>query len=136
MKNPPLGLRHEATIAIDETLTVPRLPPVLTAMANMPPVFATAYMVGFVEATCIDALAPYLEDDEATVGTRVDMTHTAATPPGLRVTAQVELLSVEKRIMTFHVRCFDDKDDIGEGLHERALITRSRFQARVMAKHV
>jgi len=134
MKNPPLGLIHEASIRIDETLVVPRLPRALSAMADMPPVFATAYMVAFVEATCIDALAPYLEDGEGTVGTHVDLSHVAATPIGMIVTARVELVAADGRKLLFRATCRDEIDLIGEGHHERFVIRPKSFMERVTAK--
>jgi len=134
MNNPPLGLVHEATLHIDETLVVPNLPKALAAMADMPPVFATAYMVAFVEATCIEALAPYLEADEGTVGTQINMSHVAATPIGMSVTARVELVTMERRQLLFRVVCRDAKDMIGEGLHERFIINRPAFMARTESK--
>lgn len=134
MISPPIGLSHKSMITVDETLIVPSLPPVLTAIADMPPVLATAYMVAFVEATCIEALAPYLETGEATVGTSVNIGHTAATPTGLSIAAEVELIAVENRKLLFRVRCTDEIDCIGEGLHERALIDRHRFDIKLNAK--
>jgi len=134
MNNPPLGLVHEATLHIDETLVVPNLPKALAAMADMPPVFATAYMVAFVEATCIEALAPYLEADEGTVGTQINMSHVAATPIGMSVTARVELVTMERRQLLFRAVCRDAKDLIGEGLHERFVINRPVFMARTESK--
>jgi len=134
MKTPPVGLVHEATIHIDETLIVPRLPAALAAMADMPPVFATAYMAAFVEATCIELLKPYLDEDEGTVGTRINMSHSAATPIGMAVTARVELLATEGRMLLFRVMCNDERDMIGEGLHERFVIARGAFTARTEAK--
>jgi len=134
MKNPPIGLVHKATLHIDETLVVPNLPKALTAMADMPPVFATAYMVAFVEATCIEALAPYLDVDEGTVGTHVDISHVAATPVGMTVTARVELVTLEGRKLMFRAVCKDDRDTIGTGLHERFVIKHAPFMARTEAK--
>ena len=65
--------------------------------ADMPPVFATAQMIAFVEWTCVGALAPYLGPHQRTVGTRVEMTHIAATPIGMKVTAEVELVAIDGR---------------------------------------
>ena len=134
MNSPPAGLRHAATLTVDDGLTVPRVSPAFAGFTNMPPVFATAFMVGFIEATCIEALRPYLGEGEGTVGTHVDVSHTAATPVGMRVTAEVELVEVQGRKLRFRVACRDEVDLIGEGFHERALIDRARFVARVAAK--
>lgn len=136
MKSLPSGLKHTSSIAIDEQLTVPRVSAALSAFADMPPVFATAYMVGFIEATCIEALAPFLDAGEATVGTHVDVSHVAATPVGMRVTADVELIEADARKLRFKVICRDDADVICEGFHERSVINRDRFMTRVEAKAV
>jgi fluoroacetyl-CoA thioesterase len=131
---PPAGLRHSQTVMIDAGLTVPQVSSAFGSFQNMPAVFATAYMIGFVEATCIEALKPYLAADQRTVGTHVDMSHQAATPVGMRVTATVELIAVEGRKLRFRVECRDDVDVIGAGFHERAIIDLPKFVARVQAK--
>lgn len=131
-----IGLTHEATLRIDESLTVPRVSDRLEAFQDMPPVFATAFLVGFIEATCIEALAPYLDEGQGTVGTHVDVSHIAATPVGMTVTARVELIALEGRSLRFRVSVRDDRDLIGEGEHARAVIDRERFLARVNGKAV
>jgi fluoroacetyl-CoA thioesterase len=101
---------------------------------EMPPVFATAQMIAFVEWTCVHALAPYLDADQRTVGTRIEMTHTAATPIGMTVTAEIELVEIKDRTFRFKVVCRDEKDPIGEGFHERTVIDNARFMARLARK--
>ena len=130
----PVGLVHRRVLTVDESLTVPRVSPAFTQFADMPPVFATAYMVGFVEATCIDSLAAYLDDNERTVGTHIDMSHSAATPVGMRVTAEVELVAIEGRQLRFRVECHDEREVIGRGVHHRVVIDAPRFTARALAK--
>lgn len=126
------GLTHRATIEVTPELTVPRLP--AFGLADMPPVFATAYMVAFIETTCIAALKPHLAAGQHSVGTHIDVSHLAATPVGMRVTAEVELVFVEGRKLRFKVRCRDDQDLIGEGFHERFVIDVAKFMARLDAK--
>src|SRR5271163_4639675 len=113
------GLRHSATLTVSEALTVPAQARLFDPATDMPPVFATANMIAFVEWTCVAALAPYLGPDQRTVGTRVEMTHTAATPIGMAVTAEIELVEINGRTLRFKVACRDEKDPIGEGFHER-----------------
>ncbi|MGA2636178.1 thioesterase family protein [Methylocella sp.] len=72
------GLRHVQKLQIDQSLTVPAVSPAFTGFADMPPVLATAYMVGFIERACIEALRPHLDEGERTVGTHVDVSHVAA----------------------------------------------------------
>ena len=122
------------TLKVDESLVVPAVSEHFTGFADMPPVFATAFMVGFIEWACIEAIRPHLEPGEHTVGTHVDVSHMAATPVGMNVTAFVELIAAEGRKLVFRVTCRDEKDIIGEGTHERAVINPEKFMARVSAK--
>src|SRR5260221_14375652 len=90
------GLRHSATIRVTEQLAVPASGRLLGATAEMPPVFATAQMIAFVEWTYVAALAHYLAPKQRTVGTRVEMSHSAATPIGMQGNAEVELFDSER----------------------------------------
>lgn len=96
--------------------------------------FATAMMVGFMEQTCIQALRPYLDEGQRTVGTHVDMSHVAATPVGMEVEACIELVEIQGKAVTFKVACRDAAGLIGEGLHRRAIIDLQRFEQRLAAK--
>ena len=115
-------------------MAVPAQARLFSPGSEMPPVFATAQMIAFVEWTCVHALAPYLAPGQRTVGTRVEMIHTAATPIGMRVTAEVELVSIAGRTLRFKVACRDEKEPIGEGFHERTLVENDRFMARLARK--
>lgn len=128
------GLRHSATLTVGEALAVPAQARLFDPATEMPPVLATANMIAFVEWTCVWALAPYLAPGQRTVGTRVDMTHSAATPIGMRVTAEVELIAIDGRALRFRVACRDEREPIGEGFHERTVIDNARFMARLMKK--
>ena len=118
------GVRHTQTILVDQRLTVPAVAEAFTGFAEMPAVFATAFLVGFVEWTCIEALRPYLSPEQRTVGVHVDLSHSAATPVGMRMTADVELISVADRKLRFKVACRDDAEPICEGFHERFVVDR------------
>jgi fluoroacetyl-CoA thioesterase len=83
----------------------------------MPPVFATANMIAFIEWTCVAALAPHLAPHQRTVGTRIEISHSAATPIGMDVTADVELVEIDGRRLRFKVGCRDEAEPIGEGFH-------------------
>ena len=128
------GLTHQASLSVDDSLTVPQVSAHLGAFADMPPVFATAMMVGFIEATCIELMAPHLDQGEHSVGVMVDVSHTAATPVGMGVRAEVKLTEVDGRILTFDVAAFDDAGPIGSGTHKRAVILRDRFLQKVSEK--
>jgi fluoroacetyl-CoA thioesterase len=102
----------------------------------MPPVLATAFLVGFVEWVCVEALHPYLGQGEQTLGTHVDLSHAAPTPVGMHVTAHVELVEIHGRRLRFKVSCRDEVDLVAEGHHERCIVKRLRFDERVAAKRV
>ncbi len=129
-----IGLRHSETLTVGEALSVPAQAKYFDPHTDMPPVFATAQMIAFVEWTCVHALAPYLGPDQRTVGTRVEMTHTAATPIGMTVTAEVELVEIRDRTLRFKVACRDEKDRVGDGFHERTIVDNARFMARLARK--
>jgi fluoroacetyl-CoA thioesterase len=128
------GLAHAETILITDRLIVPEMADYFSNFAAMPPVFATAYLVAFVEWTCVRALADHLLDGEHTVGTHVDLSHTAATPVGMRATASIELVELDGRKLRFKVSCRDERDQIGAGFHERFVIDEARFLAKLTEK--
>lgn len=128
------GLHHVQTLRVEDSLTVPAMTTAFASFADMPPVFATAFMVGFIEWACVEALRPFLSSHERTVGTHVDVSHVAATPVGMTVTADVELVAVQGRKLRFKVSCSDENGLIGEGFHERAVVDHDKFMARVLAK--
>ncbi len=128
------GLRHVQSIHVGESMTVPALSHAFAAFVEMPQVFATAFLVGFIEWVCMEALRPHLEAGERTVGTHIDVSHIAATPVGMTVTAEVELVQIQGRKLQFKVSCRDDVDLIGDGSHERTVIDNAKFVTRVSAK--
>jgi len=128
------GLTHEFSYRVPKEKTVPYVFQEAEPFQTMPPVFATAFMVGLVEWACIDALQKYLEPGEQTVGTAIAVSHTAATPVGFGVKVALRVESVEGRRIRFHVRVEDDAEVIGEGTHERFVIVRERFMAGLEKK--
>jgi fluoroacetyl-CoA thioesterase len=128
------GLRCTRTLTVSEALAVPAASGLFGVSAEMPPVFATANMIAFIEWTCVAALAPYLAQNQRTVGTRVEISHDAATPVGMTVTAAVELLEFDDRRLRFAVQCRDEAETIGKGHHERMVIDYDRFMARLARK--
>ena len=129
------GLSHEFRFTVPPTKTVPHLYPESEPFQAMPRVFATGFMVGLFEWACIELLKPHLDwPREQTVGTHVDFSHTAATPPGLTVTVRVTLERVEGRKLSFSIAADDGVDRISEGTHERYVIDADRFNARVAEK--
>ena len=97
-------------------------------------VFATPMMIALVERTCNESVLPYLEPGQGTVGTLVNVTHTAATPIGMQVWCESELVEVDRRRLVFKVKAFDPCGSIGEGLHERFIIDTEKFAAKAAQK--
>ena len=105
--------------------TVPDLYPESPDFLLIPEVFATSFMVGFLECACIMAIKPHLNwPEEQSVGTYINVGHEAATPPGLKVSARVELISVEERKLIFAIEADDGIDLISKGSHERTVINK------------
>lgn len=129
------GIRHEHRFVVPASKTVPALYPESAEFAAMPEVFATGFLVGFLEWACIKAINPHLDwPKEQTVGTHIDLSHEAGTPPGLEVTARVELTAVEGRRLVFAVEARDERDLISRGTHERFVIDKARFDAKMRDK--
>jgi fluoroacetyl-CoA thioesterase len=129
------GITYEHRFVVPSSKTVPALYPEAEEFLAMPEVFATGFLVGFLEWACIKAINPYLDwPAEQTVGTHVDVSHEAATPPGLEVTAKVELIEVSGRKLVFAVEAHDGVEIISRGRHERFVIVRERFDAKLMTK--
>ena len=129
------GLTHRFQLRIPPTKTVPHLYPESQMFREMPEVFATGYLIGLVEWACIEALRPHLDwPREQSVGTHVNLSHLAATPPGLTVTVEVRLDRVDGRKLSFSITAHDEVDKISEGTHERIVIDSVRFTARVAEK--
>ncbi len=129
------GLSGEFAFVAPPNKTVPHLYPESPEFQAMPEVFATGFMVGLIEWTCIRVLKPHLDwPREQSVGTHVDLSHTAATPPGFTVTVRVRLERMEGRKLTFAVEAHDGVDPICQGTHERFVIDAAKFNARVAEK--
>jgi fluoroacetyl-CoA thioesterase len=128
------GLEHTFSFRVTREKTVPFVYPESDLFREMPEVFATAFMVGFMEWACMEALRPYLDEGERTLGTMINVTHQAATPPGMEVTARVTCLEVDGKRTVWEIEAFDEAELIGKGTHERFTVNHDRFVAKVTAK--
>lgn len=97
-------------------------------------VFSTPSMVALLEKTALLSVAPYLEEGQSTVGTAINVTHISATPEGMLVCADSEVIEVDRRRIVFKVKAYDKVGVIGEGTHERFIIDIDKFTARAEAK--
>jgi fluoroacetyl-CoA thioesterase len=129
------GLRFHHRFLVPASKTVPALYPESEEFQAMPEVFATGFLVGLLEWSCIKAINPHLDwPEEQTVGIHIDVSHEAATPPGMEVTVNVELLEVDGRRLLFQVEAHDGLDLISRGRHERFVINKEKFDAKVSEK--
>lgn len=97
-------------------------------------IFSTPNLVLLLEEAAIEALAPYLRADQASVGTKVQVAHTAATLLGQTVTATATVTEVDRRRVVFAIRVVDDVEEIGSGTHERFVIDVPGFEERLATK--
>jgi fluoroacetyl-CoA thioesterase len=128
------GLTHRFSYRVPENKTVPFLFPEADDFQSMPKVFATGFMVGLFEWTCMQLLASHLEPGEGSLGVQIDVSHEAATPPGLTITVDVECIAIHGNRVTFEVRAHDGIDLIGRGRHQRFVVAWDKFEDRVADK--
>lgn len=129
------GLEGTFRYTVPASKTVPRIYEEAPDFQMMPAVFATGFMVALMEWACIELIKPHLDwPAEQSLGTHVNLSHTAATPPGMTVEVNTRLESVDGRRLVFRVTAHDGVDAITEGTHERHVIDRARFARKVEAK--
>lgn len=97
-------------------------------------VYATPCMVALMEGAACEAILPALPEGKTSVGTLLNITHIAATPVGMDVRAEAEVIEVNGNSVTFQVTAFDESGKIGEGIHKRAIITTQKFLDKVYSK--
>ena len=129
------GLEATYRYRVPESKTVPRIYPEAPDFQMMPAVLATGYLVALCEWACVELIKPHLDwPREQSLGTHVNLSHLAATPPGFEVELQVRLTAVEGRKLTFAVSAHDGVDRIAEGTHERHTIEAERFERKLASK--
>lgn len=128
MANIPIGAKGERKLLVTTDVAITFLG------ADGPRVLSTPHMIGFMEHTCRDTVMPYLEPGHDTVGTHVNVAHLGAAPMGMSVRFQAEVTAVDGRRVQFRVEAWDEREKIGEGTHERAIINVAKFATRLAAK--
>lgn len=128
------GLTHRFAYRVPENKTVPFLYPEAADFQSMPKVFATGFMVGLMEWTCMQLMAPHLDPGEGSLGVQIDVSHEAATPPGLTIAVDAECTAVEGARITFQITAHDGIDLISRGRHQRFVVPWDKFNARVAEK--
>lgn len=97
-------------------------------------VYATPAMIALMEGTASESVKAELEKGQGSVGTSIAIKHLAATPVGMRVRCESELVEIDGRRLVFKIEAFDEKDKIGEGTHERFIISNEKFQNKTNSK--
>lgn len=97
-------------------------------------VYSTPCMVALMEGAACEAIAEAIPEEKTTVGIELNISHLAATPVGMEVRAEAEVIAIDKNIITFRVEAFDEAGKIGEGTHKRAVVTSQRFLDKVYSK--
>ncbi len=128
------GLEYTHRYRIPENKTVPYIYSEAKVYQEMPKVFATGFMVALIEWACIEAMAPHMEPGQGSVGTLINLTHSAATPPGMEVTVHVRCTKVDGQRTSWEIEAKDEVDVISKGTLERFSIDFARFNARMAKK--
>ena len=128
MRPVPVGAKGTHTITVGDEDLASKLDPALAR------VMSTPTMIGMMELAAIDAIRSYYEAGETSVGASIEASHTAATPPGHKVRAEAEVTKAEGRRLEFTVSAFDEVEQVGSGVHRRAVIDAAKFNERLKAK--
>ena len=123
-----IGLKGRADTLVTENNTASAVG------SGLVPVFATPYMIALMENAAVNAVLPALAEDEGTVGTQLNVAHSAATPVGMKVWAEATLTAVEGKKLSFDVAAFDECGEIGRGTHERFVIKPKKFLSKCQSK--
>jgi fluoroacetyl-CoA thioesterase len=128
------GLAHRFVYTVPVSKTVPYLYEESPELAVMPEVLATGFMVGLMEWTCVQLLAPHLDPGEGSLGVHIDVSHKAAAPVDFTITVEAECIEVRGPRAKFVLRAHDGVDEIGSGTHERFIVNWDRFNKSVAGK--
>lgn len=122
------GIRGEQRVRVTEEMTAKRLG------SGELPVLATPMMIALMENTAYKSVADCLEEGQGTVGTRISVSHISATPVGMEISLESELIEIDRKRLVFKVRAHDTAGCIGEGEHERFIIDEQKFLEKTKAK--
>ncbi len=123
-----IGLKGSLTETVSESLTASHIG------SGTVRVLATPMMIALMEMCSMKTVKPYLEEGQDTVGTHVNVSHVSATPVGMEVRFECELIEIDRRRLAFKVAAYDERGLIGEGTHERFIIDVEKFSVKVNSK--
>ena len=115
------GITNEQTLTVTQEMTAEALG------SGKLPVFSTPRMISMIENTALRSVEPFLEEGEGTVGTLLNIRHTAPTPVGGRIICRTTLTEVSGRRLVFKAEVFDSEGPVGDGIHERCIINNAKF---------
>ena len=119
-----IGIKGSAEVLVTDDITARQVGSGTVA------VLATPMMIALMEKTCLQSVRPFLDEGQDTVGTHVNVSHSAATPVGRTVRCESELIEIDRRRLVFRVTAYDNAGVVGEGTHERFVIDIEKFQAK------
>jgi fluoroacetyl-CoA thioesterase len=123
-----VGCSHSLQSRVEEWMTADR------AGNKGVEVLATSVLVQLIEQAATGCLAPFLRDGQISLGTHIDLEHHKPVPVGFILRVEVQIVTIDGPRVTFSVRAFDEQEAVAEGTHERYLIDRAKFQAKVQEK--
>lgn len=123
-----IGLKGSSAVTVNENQTASAWG------SGLLPVYATPALIVLMESTAAKSVESYLDEGYSTVGTLVNIKHIAPTPPGMEVRCESELIEIDRKRLVFKVTAYDEKEMIGEGIHERFIINKVKFMAKASEK--
>lgn len=123
-----VGLKGRAETIVNDSNTAQ------AACSGALPVFGTPFMCALMEEAAWKSVAPHLEEGQGTVGTKLNISHDSATPVGMKVWAESEITEVDGKRIVLKVAAYDERGPIGQGTHERFIVTNDRFLAKTARK--
>lgn len=122
------GVKNTKELTVTDELTAAKMG------SGLAPVYATPCMIALIEGTAAESVETFLEEGQGTVGTKVEVEHLAATPIGMKVRCETELIEVDRKRLLFKAEVYDETGLVGKGQHERFIIDNARFMEKVQAK--
>jgi len=122
------GIKNTKELTVTDDLTAAKMG------SGLAPVYATPCMIALIEGTAAESAEPFLEEGQGTVGTKVEVEHLAATPVGMKIRCETELIEVDRKRLLFKAEVYDETGLVGKGQHERFIIDNARFMEKVQAK--
>ena len=122
------GIKNTKELTVTDELTAAKMG------SGLASVYATPCMIALIEGTAAESVERFLEEGQGTVGTKVEVEHLAATPVGMKVRCETELIEVDRKRLLFKAEVYDETGLVGKGQHERFIINNARFMEKVQAK--